>query len=252
MPFVRAAAIEPRGRLTRRPGGLPARSSRPQRAGRTMTRRRAARTLGAHSARTPARRARACTLRPRHQCPWSPSMAPEPDAFPLAGRSFLALRDFDAAEIEHLLALAARLKQEKEAGREGPAARRPLDRADLREGLDPHPDRLRGRRLRPGRPRDVPRPERQPRRQEGVGQGHGARARPRLRRHRVPRLPPGRRRGPRTLLRRPRLQRPDRRGPPDPGPRRPADDPRARREAARRRSRSRTSATRTATWATSC
>jgi ornithine carbamoyltransferase len=40
------------------------------------------------------------------------------DAFPLAGRSFLALRDFNAAEIEHLLDLAARLKQEKLERRE--------------------------------------------------------------------------------------------------------------------------------------
>lgn len=45
-------------------------------------------------------------------------MATARDAFPLAGRSFLALRDFNAAEIEHLLALAATLKQEKLERRE--------------------------------------------------------------------------------------------------------------------------------------
>ncbi len=37
---------------------------------------------------------------------------------PLAGRSFLTLRDFSAAEIEDLLALAATLKAEKREGRE--------------------------------------------------------------------------------------------------------------------------------------
>src|SRR5512141_2519652 len=36
----------------------------------------------------------------------------------LYGRSFLTLRDFDAREIEHLLGLAARLKQEKREHRE--------------------------------------------------------------------------------------------------------------------------------------
>ncbi len=37
---------------------------------------------------------------------------------PLAGRSFLSFRDYSADEIEYLLALAARLKQEKREGRE--------------------------------------------------------------------------------------------------------------------------------------
>ena len=45
-------------------------------------------------------------------------MATVLEAFPLAGRSFLALSDFDASEIEHLLGLAARLKQEKREHRE--------------------------------------------------------------------------------------------------------------------------------------
>ncbi len=45
-------------------------------------------------------------------------MATDHDAYPLAGRSFLTLRDFTAADIEHLLALAARLKLEKREHRE--------------------------------------------------------------------------------------------------------------------------------------
>jgi len=44
-------------------------------------------------------------------------MAPEL-GFDLFGRSFLTLLDFSAAEIEHLLQLSARLKQEKREGRE--------------------------------------------------------------------------------------------------------------------------------------
>jgi ornithine carbamoyltransferase len=45
-------------------------------------------------------------------------MAHDHDPMPLAGRSFLTLRDFTAAEIESLLALAATLKAEKREHRE--------------------------------------------------------------------------------------------------------------------------------------
>ncbi len=45
-------------------------------------------------------------------------MAHDHDARPLAGRSFLTLRDFSAAEIEDLLTLAAALKAEKRERRE--------------------------------------------------------------------------------------------------------------------------------------
>ncbi len=106
-----------------------------------------------------------------------------------------------AARSSTLLQLAARLKQEKREHREVRHLAGRIDRADLREGQHPDPHRVRGRGLRPGRPRDVPRADGQPRRQEGVGQGHGARPRPGLRRDRVPRLPPGGRRGARRSTR---------------------------------------------------
>ena len=208
------------------------------------------RTLGDTSTRAPARRARAptrcCATRLR-----SPAMALDLRV-DLLGRSFLTLRDFRADEIEHLLQLAARLKQEKRDGRE---VRRLAGRSIA---LIFEKDSTRTRigfevaAYDQGAHVTYLGPERQPRRQEGVGQGHGARPRAGLRRDRVPRLPPDRRRGARAVLGRPGLQRPHRRGPPDPGPRRPAHDPRARRASRCGTSRSPTSATRTATWATSC
>jgi ornithine carbamoyltransferase len=45
-------------------------------------------------------------------------MAHDRETYPLAGRSFLTLRDFDESEIEYLLALSARLKLEKAERRE--------------------------------------------------------------------------------------------------------------------------------------
>ena len=75
------------------------------------------------------------------------------------------------------------------------APRRQGDRADLREDLDADPLRVRGGGVRPGRPRHLPRPavgsQIGP---QGVDEGHGPRARPDVRRHRVPRLRPGDRR----------------------------------------------------------
>ena len=87
-----------------------------------------------------------------------------------------------------LLDLAAELKEAKYAGTEQPRLARQEHRADLREDLDPHPLRLRGRRPRPGRPRDLPRPDRLADRPQGVDGGHRPGARPDLRRHRVPRV----------------------------------------------------------------
>ncbi len=106
-------------------------------------------------------------------------------------------------------------------------------RPDLREGLDPHPVRLRGRLLRPGGERHLPRSLRLPDRQEGDDEGHGPGSRADVRRHRVPRLRAGDRRGAGEVGRRPGLQRADRRVPPDPDPRGPPDDARAQRQAAR-------------------
>ena len=106
----------------------------------------------------------------------------------LRGRHLLTLDDFTAEEITYLLDLAAELKAAKRAGTRGAEAGRQGDRADLREGLDPHALRVRGRRLRPGRARHLHRPERLAHGPQGDGQGHRARARPDVRRDRVPRL----------------------------------------------------------------
>ena len=65
----------------------------------------------------------------------------------LRNRSFLKLADFSPDEIRFLLRLSAQLKSAKYTGNEGPASGRQGDRPDLREGLDAHPHRLRGRSL---------------------------------------------------------------------------------------------------------
>ena len=118
-------------------------------------------------------------------------------------------------------------------GPRGAEARRQGDRADLREGLDAHALRVRGRGLRPGRARHLHRPERLAHGPQGDGQGHGARARAHVRRDRVPRLRRGDRRRARGVGRRAGLQRPHRRVAPDADARRLPHDARARRQAAR-------------------
>ena len=112
----------------------------------------------------------------------------------------------------------------------GAEARRKDDRADLREGLDAHALRVRGGRVPPGRARDVPRPHRVAHRPQGDGQGHGTRARPHVRRDRVPRVRRVGRRRARPLGRCARLQRAHRRVAPDADPGRLPDAPRARRQ----------------------
>ena len=113
-------------------------------------------------------------------------------------------------------------------------ARRQGHRDDLREDLDPDPHRVRGRGQGPGRARDLPGAQRVADRPQGVDEGHRARPRPHLRRHRVPRLRPGERRDPGAVRRRAGVERPDRRVPPDPDPRRRAHDDRAQRQAPER------------------
>ena len=84
-----------------------------------------------------------------------------------------------------------RRAQDRQGTRAGaPAAPRRQHRADLREGVDPYPLRLRGRGPRPGRPRHLPRPLRLPPGPQGVRGRHRPRARPDVRRHRVPRVQP--------------------------------------------------------------
>ena len=62
-------------------------------------------------------------------------------------------------------------------GHRGEATRRQGDRAHLREDLHPHPVRVRGRRLRPGRARDLPRPVRLAAGAQGIDRRHRRSAR---------------------------------------------------------------------------
>ena len=106
----------------------------------------------------------------------------------LHGRHFLTLTDYSADEIRYLHRPRRGAEGGQARGPRGAAARRQGDRADLREGLDAHALRVRGRRLRPGRARHVHRPERLAHGPQGDRQGHRARARAHVRRDRVPRL----------------------------------------------------------------
>ena len=104
-------------------------------------------------------------------------------------------------------------------------------RGHLREDVDEDAGRVRGRRLRPGSARHVPRAQRHADRPQGVDEGHSPGPRADLRRDRVPRLRAGDGRGARRVRRRPRVERADRRVPPDPDPRRRPDDERVQRQA---------------------
>ena len=114
------------------------------------------------------------------------------------------------------------------------AAGGPQHRADLREDLHPDPVRVRGRRPRRGRARHLPRPGRIPAGPQGVGEGHRPRARPHVRRHRVPRVRPGIRRRPRRVRRGAGLERAHRHLAPDPDAGRHPDHERPLRQAAGR------------------
>ena len=153
-------------------------------------------------------------------------------SFNLKGRSYLKLDDFSQREMLYLLDLSRDLKRAKYAGTEQPHAEGQGDLPDLREDLDPHPLRLRGRRPRPGGACHLPRSLGQPDRPQGVDEGHRARARADVRRHRVPRLRPDQCRGAGEVRRRAGLQRPDRRLAPDADARRHADHGREFRQAA--------------------
>ena len=64
----------------------------------------------------------------------------------LRNRSFLKELDFEPAELRFLLQLAAALKTAKYAGNEAPRLGGKEIASGVREDLDPHPGRLRGRR----------------------------------------------------------------------------------------------------------
>ena len=117
------------------------------------------------------------------------------DMFNLRNRSFLKEIDFEPRELRFLLQLVRGAEDRQVRRHRGQAARGQGDRADLREDVDAHAVGVRGRGVRSGRPRDVPRSVRLAARPQGVGGRHGAGARPDVRRDRVPRQRADRRRG---------------------------------------------------------
>ena len=126
--------------------------------------------------------------------------------FDLRDRSFLKLLDFTPQEIKFLLKLATDLKAAKYAGYEQPRLKG-KNIAIIFEKTSTRTRRLiRGRCLRPGRARHLPRTERHADRPQGVHEGHGPRSGPDLRRHRVPRLRTGDRRGAGQVCRRAGLE----------------------------------------------
>ena len=134
----------------------------------------------------------------------------------LRNRSFLKEIDFTPEELRFLLKLSADLKEAKATGTEQPRLRGrnialifektstrtrcAFEVAAFDQGA--HVTYLDPRQLADGA--------------QGIGGGHGARAGPLLRRHRVPRQGAGRRGGAGAVLRRARLQRPHRRVAPHP------------------------------------
>ena len=155
-------------------------------------------------------------------------------SFNLRNRSLLTVQDYTPREFRYLLDLARDLKRAKYARTEQKHLDGQGDLPDLREDLDAHALRLRGRLLRPGRQRHLSRSGRLADRPQGILQGYRARARPHVRRHRVSRLGAEGRRAAGQVCRRAGLQRPDRRIPPDPDDRRRHDHARAQRQADQR------------------
>ena len=78
-------------------------------------------------------------------------------AFNLKNRSFLKEIDFTPREFRYLLDLSAATETRQIRRHRDRASDGQEHRADLREDLDPHPLRLRGRRLRSGRARHLSR-----------------------------------------------------------------------------------------------
>ena len=113
-------------------------------------------------------------------------------AFNLRNRSLLTVQDFTQREIRYLLDLARDLKRAKYAGTE----QQHLTGKNICLIFEKTSTRTRcafevaG--SRPGRARHLSRPGRLADRPQGVDEGHRARARPDVRRDRVPRLGAGR------------------------------------------------------------
>ena len=112
-------------------------------------------------------------------------------SFNLHGRSFLKELDFTPDELRFLLKLSADLKAAKYGGYEN----RRLEGKEIALIFEKTSTRtmtvVRGRGLRPGRPRHLPRSERIADRPQGVDEGHRPGPRADLRRHRVPGLRAG-------------------------------------------------------------
>ena len=103
-------------------------------------------------------------------------------SFNLRNRSFVKEIDFEPRELRFLLQLSAGAEDREVRGHRGAAPRRQGDRADLREDLDAHAGRVRGRGVRPGRARHLPRSVRVAAGPQGVDRRHRAGARPHVRR----------------------------------------------------------------------
>ena len=109
-------------------------------------------------------------------------------SFNLRNRSLLTVQDFTQREFQLPARSRARPEARQIRAHRAAAPEGQGDRPDLREDLDPHALRLRGRLPRPGRARHLSRSVRLADRPQGIGQGHRPRARPHVRRDRVPRL----------------------------------------------------------------
>jgi Aspartate/ornithine carbamoyltransferase, carbamoyl-P binding domain len=137
-------------------------------------------------------------------------------------------------ELRYLLRLAEALKLAKYAGTET----RQLASREIALIFAKTSTRTRSAfevcRLRPGRARDLPRPVRIPARAQGVDRRHRRGPGPHVRRDRIPRQQPGRRRRTRRPRRRAGLQRADGRMAPHPDARRLPDHARGQPQALRR------------------
>ena len=152
-------------------------------------------------------------------------------SFNLRNRSLLTVQDYTQREFRYLLDLARDLKRAKYARTE----QKHLDGKEICLIFEKTSTRTRCAFEvachDQGAQRHLSRPGGLADRPQGVVQGHRARARPHVRRHRVPRRQPGRRRDAGQVRRRAGVQRPDRRVPPDADARRRDDHARAQRQA---------------------
>src|SRR6187551_297977 len=114
--------------------------------------------------------------------------------YDIRDRNFLTLLDFSPRDIRFLLDLARDLNRAKYGGYEQQRMRG-KNIAVIFEKTSTRTRVAFEVGLRPGRQRHLPGPQRNADRPQGVDEGHGSRAREDLRRHRVPRLRPGHRRG---------------------------------------------------------